>query len=108
MLNPAPLLLVVFLACSESPAPQAPTSATPKAEGVAPAPVKDSGAIVGITLKVQDYQVFHPFSRTRALLQATSPTPTPRAHTPKCGPPPQRPRLRSHTGVDRVAGEAND
>ncbi len=78
MLNPAPLLLVVFLACSESPAPQAPTSATPKAEGVAPAPVKDSGAIVGITLKVQDYQVFHPFSRTRALLQATSPTPTPR------------------------------
>ena len=64
------ILPLVVIACQTSPSPEAPPATVVTA---AEAPAADDGAIDGITLKVQDYQVFHPFSRTRALLEHGSP-----------------------------------
>jgi len=67
------LLLLGLIACGESVAPVV-QEAGPTV--VAEVPPTDDGALVGITVKVQDYQVFHPFSRTRALLEHASPVTT--------------------------------
>ena len=64
------ILSLAAIACQGSAPSEAPqTTVVTTAE----APPADDGAIEGITLKVQDYQVFHPFSRTRALLEHGSP-----------------------------------
>lgn len=65
-------LFLGLIACQPEQAPESPSPAS--VDKAAPAAATD-GALVGISIEVQDYQVFHPFSRTRALLQHASPTP---------------------------------
>jgi hypothetical protein len=65
------ILFLGLIACQPEKAPEihSPSSL----DQAAPAAETD-GALVGISIEVQDYQVFHPFSRSRALLQHASPT----------------------------------
>jgi hypothetical protein len=67
------LLLVLSFGCTVEPTEPADQGSilAPKAE----APTKDDGALIGISIEIQDYQVFHPFSRTRALLEHGSAAP---------------------------------
>ncbi len=67
------VLLLGLIACNGSPQ-TAVKSEEKTPASTEPTTPKNDGALVGIEIKVQDYQVFHPFSRTRALLNANSPT----------------------------------
>jgi len=60
------VLLLATLACSDPTDPSEEVAPEPR-PAATEAPPTDDGALLGITLKVQDYQVFHPFSKTRAL-----------------------------------------